>query len=77
MWRKLAVEWIRDKTVQSGKPAIVTGHFMFWPEGGKQQPVYTKVDWRLTLTSYIRMLIPKSLHSGEPMISREIVPAIL
>lgn len=44
MWRKLAIEWIRVKTVKSGKPAIVTGHFMFWSEGGEQQPVYTKAD---------------------------------
>jgi hypothetical protein len=44
MWRKRAIEWIRDKTVKSGKSAIVTGHFMFWPEGGEQQPVYTKAD---------------------------------
>lgn len=44
MWRKLAIEWIRDKTVKSGKPAIITGHFMFWSEGGEQQPVYTKAD---------------------------------
>ena len=44
MWRKRAIEWIRDKTVKSGKPAIVNGHFMFWPEDGEQQPVYTKAD---------------------------------
>ncbi|KAI7974672.1 hypothetical protein EIK77_003820 [Talaromyces pinophilus] len=51
MWCKLAIEWIRDKTVKSGKPAIVTGHFMFYSDGGEQQPVYTTAD--LEIYTYI------------------------
>ena len=44
-WRQLAINTIGKKCVGSGQVAVVTGHFMFWPEGeGSGQPVYTQND---------------------------------
>ncbi|MDI1493105.1 MAG: hypothetical protein OHK93_004892 [Ramalina farinacea] len=31
-WRKLAIETIGKESAESGKPAIVTGHYMFWSD---------------------------------------------
>lgn len=32
-WRELAIEKIGKASAASGKPAVVTGHFMFWSDG--------------------------------------------
>ncbi|KAI1427763.1 uracil phosphoribosyltransferase-domain-containing protein [Xylaria sp. FL1777] len=46
MWRQRAIEAIREDCVKSGKLGVVTGHFMFWPEGKETgQPVHTSRDW--------------------------------
>lgn len=31
-WRQVAIDTIRKKCADSGQVAVVTGHFMFWPE---------------------------------------------
>ncbi|KAL2255467.1 hypothetical protein VTK26DRAFT_3290 [Humicola hyalothermophila] len=44
-WRQAAIKTIRDETLVAGHPAIVTGHFMFWPESDSQgQTVWTEYD---------------------------------
>lgn len=44
-WRQRAIESIRQKSAESGRAAVVTGHFMFWSEGDEAgRPVYTQSD---------------------------------
>ncbi|ERF72193.1 hypothetical protein EPUS_02080 [Endocarpon pusillum Z07020] len=44
-WRELAINTIRKNCVGSGQVAVVTGHFMFWPEGEESgRPVCTQND---------------------------------
>ncbi|PQE30844.1 uracil phosphoribosyltransferase protein [Rutstroemia sp. NJR-2017a WRK4] len=44
-WRQLAIDIVRSKSLESGRVAIVAGHFMFWPENEEAgQPVYTQND---------------------------------
>jgi len=44
-WRQLAIQTIGIQTVNTGRAAIVTGHFMFWSEGDDVgQPVHTQGD---------------------------------
>ncbi|KAF3768732.1 hypothetical protein M406DRAFT_349858 [Cryphonectria parasitica EP155] len=44
LYRQQAIIKIRDSVAASGHPAIVTGHWMFWPEGEAGQYVYTQHD---------------------------------
>ena len=44
-WHQLAIATIEKKCADSGKAAVVAGHFMFWPEGEETgRPVYTQND---------------------------------
>ncbi|KAL1606515.1 hypothetical protein SLS60_003920 [Paraconiothyrium brasiliense] len=57
-WRELAIDTIRSQSEASGKTAVVTGHFMFWPEAAKEGcPVYTQNDLG-TYTHIIYLDIP-------------------
>ncbi|PQE09023.1 uracil phosphoribosyltransferase protein [Rutstroemia sp. NJR-2017a BBW] len=57
-WRQLAIDMIRSKSLESGRVAIVAGHFMFWPENEEAgQPVYTQNDLD-TFTHILYLDIP-------------------
>lgn len=44
-WRQLAIDTIGKESAESGQVAVVTGHFMFWPEAeAAGRPVYTQND---------------------------------
>ena len=44
-WRQLAIDTIGKKCADSGEVAVVTGHFMFWPEEEEAGlPVYSQND---------------------------------
>lgn len=43
-WRKHAIERIRKNAIQTGKTAVVTGHFMFCSEQGTLESVVTEGD---------------------------------
>ncbi|EPE34264.1 PRTase-like protein [Glarea lozoyensis ATCC 20868] len=44
-WRKLAIDTIRKECGESGRVAVVAGHFMFWSEEEEAgRPVYTQND---------------------------------
>ncbi|CAZ84860.1 unnamed protein product [Tuber melanosporum] len=44
-WRQLAINTIGKQCADSGRVAVVAGHFMFWPkEEGAGQPVCTPAD---------------------------------
>ena len=44
-WRRSAIDAIGKQCADSGKVAVVTGHFMFWPEEHESGlPVYTQND---------------------------------
>ncbi|KAK4152281.1 hypothetical protein C8A00DRAFT_35024 [Chaetomidium leptoderma] len=44
-WRRTAVECIGTGSAATGRAAVVTGHFMFWPEGDETgDAVYTQSD---------------------------------
>ncbi|KAK3298098.1 uracil phosphoribosyltransferase-domain-containing protein [Chaetomium fimeti] len=44
-WRQVAIEAIGKESAESGRTAIVAGHFMFWPEGdGIGHTVHTQSD---------------------------------
>lgn len=52
-WRQLAIDKIAKKCADSGKVAVVGGHFMFWPEEDEAGcPVYTQND----LATYTQIL---------------------
>lgn len=43
--RKKAIDWVREKYTGSGMVVVITGHFMFWPEGEEAGSfVYTQND---------------------------------
>lgn len=44
MYRKYAIGSIRDQCINFGSTAVVTGHALFWPEGGQPTDVYTEDD---------------------------------
>ena len=57
-WRQDAITTIGKECADSGQVAVVTGHFMFWPENEKAgSPVYTKSDL-VTFTHIIYLNIP-------------------
>ncbi|KAH8750623.1 uracil phosphoribosyltransferase-domain-containing protein [Hyaloscypha sp. PMI_1271] len=44
-WRQLAIDTIGKECADSGRVAVVAGHFTFWPEQTEAgQPVYTRND---------------------------------
>ncbi|KAH0566009.1 hypothetical protein GP486_000600 [Trichoglossum hirsutum] len=44
-WRKIAIDTIGKECADSGRVAVVAGHFMFWPEEEEAgRPVYTQND---------------------------------
>lgn len=43
-WRELAIAQIKKDSMEAGQVAVVTGHFMFWPEEDAGTPVYTQSD---------------------------------
>jgi adenylate kinase/phosphoserine phosphatase len=44
-YREAAIDKIRDECAESHKAGVVTGHFMFWSEGGERETVYTPRDF--------------------------------
>jgi cytidylate kinase len=61
-WRQLAIDTIGKECADSGRVAVVAGHFMFWPEEKEAgQPVYT------------RMFLPNSSRSVVWTTRREVV----
>ncbi|KAF1809494.1 hypothetical protein P152DRAFT_468344 [Eremomyces bilateralis CBS 781.70] len=58
--RKLAIDWIRNECVESKNVEVVTGHYMFWPEGGVERRVYTPNDLD-TFTHIIYMTVAPKL----------------
>lgn len=51
-WRELAIAQIKKDSKEAGQVAVVTGHFMFWPEEEDAgTPVYTQSD--LNIYSHI------------------------
>ncbi|OCK85219.1 hypothetical protein K432DRAFT_400421 [Lepidopterella palustris CBS 459.81] len=57
-WRQLAIDTIGKKCADSGQVAVVTGHFMFWPEEEEAGwPVYTQNDLQ-TYTNILYLDVP-------------------
>lgn len=57
-WRELAIDEIEKECAESRKVAIVSGHFMFWPEEDEAgSPVYTSHDMK-TYTHILYLDIP-------------------
>ena len=56
-WRQLAIDTIRKECDNSGRVAVVAGHFMFWPEEEAGRPVYTQNDLK-TFTHVLYLDIP-------------------
>jgi adenylate kinase len=60
-WRQLAIDTIGKECADSGRAAIIAGHFMFWPEEKEaRQPVYTKNDLD-TFTHILYFDVPAKL----------------
>lgn len=60
-WRRLAIDTIRKKCTDSGHVAVVTGHFMFWPEDEEAgRPVYTQSDLD-TFTHILYLDVPAEI----------------
>ncbi|CZT52256.1 related to 2-3-cyclic-nucleotide 3-phosphodiesterase [Rhynchosporium secalis] len=57
-WRQLAIDTIRNECANSGRVAVVAGHFMFWPEEEEAaRPVYTQNDLA-TFTHILYLDVP-------------------
>ena len=57
-WRQRAIDTIRQKCVDYGQVAVITGHFMFWAEEQEHgTPVYTENDMN-TFTHILYLDIP-------------------
>ena len=57
-WRQIAIDKIGKECAESGKVAVVGGHFMFWPEEDKAgSPVYTQHDLK-TYTHILYLDMP-------------------
>lgn len=57
-WRGVAIDQIGQESKTSGKAAIVTGHYMFWPEdGGEKKSVWTLRD-QATFTHILYLTVP-------------------
>ncbi|PMD56107.1 uncharacterized protein K444DRAFT_632542 [Hyaloscypha bicolor E] len=60
-WRQLAIDTIGKECADSGRVAVVAGHFMFWPEETEAgQPVYTRNDLD-TFTHILYLDVPAEL----------------
>jgi len=60
-WRQLAIDAIGKECADHGQVAVVTGHFMFWPEKeGVGWPVYTQNDLN-TFTHILYLNVPAEL----------------
>lgn len=60
-WRQLAIDTIGKECADSGRAAVVAGHFMFWPEEEEAgQPVCTRNDLD-TYTHIIYLDVPAEL----------------
>jgi adenylate kinase len=60
-WRQLAIDTIGKECADSGRVAVVAGHFMFWPEEKEAgQPVYTRNDLD-TFTHILYLDVPAEL----------------
>lgn len=57
-WRKLAIDRIGKECADSGRVAIVVGHFMFWSEGEEHgRPIHTQNDMD-TFTHILYLDVP-------------------
>ncbi|KAG9232539.1 uracil phosphoribosyltransferase-domain-containing protein [Amylocarpus encephaloides] len=60
-WRQLAIDAIGKECADSGRVAVVAGHFMFWPEEKEAgQPVHTRNDLD-TFTHILYLDVPAEL----------------
>lgn len=60
-WRQIAIDTIRKTSADSGKVAIVAGHFMFWSEEEEAEyPIYTQNDLE-TFTHILYLDIPSEI----------------
>ena len=70
-WRQLAIETIGKECVDSGKVAVVAGHFMFWPEEEEAGwPVYTLNDLD-TFTHILYLDVPAEIVVQRRLDDRE------
>lgn len=61
IWRQLAIDRIGKECAESGKVAVVGGHFMFWPEEDTAgSPVYTQHDMK-TYTHILYLDVPSEV----------------
>ncbi|RPA92079.1 hypothetical protein L873DRAFT_1711496 [Choiromyces venosus 120613-1] len=60
-WRQLAINTIGKECADSGRVAVVAGHFIFWPEEEEAgQPVYTRADLD-TFTHILYLDVPAEI----------------
>lgn len=67
-WRTKAIERIVETSRRTGKPALVTGHFTLWDEGGIPYNIDTKADWEAyTHIIYLHVdpMVVKQRRSGD------------
>ena len=57
IWRKCAIEKIRESSVEAKIPAVVAGHSMFWTTDDKAEFVHTESDWS-TYTMILYLDVP-------------------
>jgi hypothetical protein len=58
--REPAIEKIGQDCIKSGKVEVVTGHYMFWKEHGKEQVVWTNQDSK-TYTHILYLDVPTEI----------------
>jgi hypothetical protein len=58
--REGAIEKIGQDCIKSGKVEVVTGHYMFWKEQGKEQVVWTDQDSK-TYTHILYLDVPTEI----------------
>jgi hypothetical protein len=70
-WRKRAIDTVSQRCVDSGNPGLVTGHFMFWPEGQETgQEIHTERDLA-TFTHIIYLDTPADLVAQRRLEDKE------
>jgi uracil phosphoribosyltransferase/phosphoserine phosphatase/adenylate kinase len=75
-WRQLAIESIAKECAESGKVAVVAGHFMFWPEGEEAGwPVYTRNDLQ-TFTHILYLDVPAGVIAQRRLDDTKSRPAV-
>ncbi|PMD32832.1 hypothetical protein L207DRAFT_440266 [Hyaloscypha variabilis F] len=74
-WRQLAIDTIGKECTESGRVAVVAGHFMFWPEETEAgHPVYTRNDLD-TFTHILYLDVPAELVAQRCLDDKERIRA--